>query len=148
MSKQYYAIHKKDSNELTHWKYIKREKGSNGKWKYYYDKESLQKDVSNTAMKIDETKNKIEYNIKDKLGYDERDARDKAIADNQKALDNLNKTKGTDEYDNAVQQLNEASDKALKAIAKYSKTPIGMMDRMQESIEYGLHSVKKYLVKK
>lgn len=51
MSKQYYAIQKKDSNELTHWKYIKRVR-KNGKWKYYYDKESLQKDVKDVVSDI------------------------------------------------------------------------------------------------
>lgn len=35
---KYYAITRSDSNdELQHWKYIKRVKGKDGKYKYYYD---------------------------------------------------------------------------------------------------------------
>lgn len=30
-----------DEGELMHWKYIKREKLSNGKWRYYYDQSEL-----------------------------------------------------------------------------------------------------------
>ena len=61
MSKQYYAVQRtgEKKNELTHWKYIKREKRPNGKWRYYYDKKALKDD------------------IKDKLGYDEREALEK-----------------------------------------------------------------------
>ena len=32
-----------DENELVHWKYIKRVKLGNGKWRYYYDDSSLEK---------------------------------------------------------------------------------------------------------
>lgn len=33
------------SDELYHWKYIKREKRPNGKWRYYYDKKQLKQDA-------------------------------------------------------------------------------------------------------
>ena len=147
MIKTYVAVQRtgQQKNELTHWKYIKRERGKNGKWKYYYDKDSLRTDINNTANKIKETGSKIEDNVKDKLGYDERDARDRAISENKKALDNLNKAKRTGEYDDALQQLRESNDKALKAIDKYSKTPIGRLDHMQASIKYGLSAAEEYL---
>lgn len=32
-----------DESELMHWKYIKREKLPNGKWRYYYDESELKK---------------------------------------------------------------------------------------------------------
>lgn len=40
-----------NDDELMHWKYLKREK-VNGKWKYYYDLDSLKKDVKSTANKL------------------------------------------------------------------------------------------------
>lgn len=43
----------KYTDELYHWKYLKKEK-KNGKWRYYYDMESLKKDA---ITKIDETFN-------------------------------------------------------------------------------------------
>ena len=45
------------ADELYHWKYIKRVK-KNGKWRYYYDKDQL----------------------KDDLGYDEKEAYEQALA--------------------------------------------------------------------
>lgn len=48
-----------DFQAMQHWKYIKKKK-VNGKWRYYYD-------------------------IKDALGYDEREARDKAATNYSKA---------------------------------------------------------------
>lgn len=36
-----------DEGELMHWKYIKREKQPNGKWRYYYDKEEMKNDTKN-----------------------------------------------------------------------------------------------------
>lgn len=32
-------------DELYHWKYVKREKQANGKWRYYYDTDELKSDV-------------------------------------------------------------------------------------------------------
>lgn len=70
MNNQYYGtviVKKKNPNddELQHFKYIKREK-KNGKWRYYYDTESLKND------------------IKDKLGYDEKERLNSAKAEYDK----------------------------------------------------------------
>lgn len=59
MNRQYTGVDR--SPQLRHWKYIKKKRGKNGKWIYYYDKEKL----------------------KDDLGFDERDARDKAELENR-----------------------------------------------------------------
>lgn len=37
-----------DEGELCHWKYVKKKKLPNGKWRYYYDLEDLKKDVKST----------------------------------------------------------------------------------------------------
>lgn len=120
---------------LMHWKYIKRVK-KNGKWRYYYDEESLKRD------------------IKDKLGYDERERLQKANKQYEKAVNNAKKadTKTSDQlnkfmnnpmpvrqrvamrkaYDDALKESEKATKKAEKAYEKveklkdeYSKTPIG-----------------------
>lgn len=88
---QYYAIRKADSKTIQHadgkeranHKYIKREKVGN-KWKYWYEN----------------TKNKI----KDELGYDEKEAYEKAAA----------------EVDNATWRLNSVT-KAQNAQQEYAK---------------------------
>ena len=45
--KTYCAVIKDSKNELTHWKYIRREK-KNGKWRYYYEKDNLRLNVGKT----------------------------------------------------------------------------------------------------
>ena len=52
MAKPYVAVQRTNQKtDIMHYKYLKREKGPNGKYKYYYDKDQIKKD----------------------LGYDERD---------------------------------------------------------------------------
>lgn len=53
------------NNELKHWKYIKREKGKNGKWQYYYDKTELNR------FKNKSTVTSVEY-PKGKIALEER----------------------------------------------------------------------------
>ena len=94
MSKQYYAIQKKDSNELTHWKYIKRVR-KNGKWRYYYDKDALKK------------------NIQDIIGLDAKrkmESSEKYLLEANKELKSLNKLLADkiisrSEYDTKIQEL-------------------------------------------
>lgn len=48
---EYRAIYKETSDDIQHWKYIKKVK-KNGKWRYYYDKESLMKDAKDKFNSI------------------------------------------------------------------------------------------------
>ena len=61
---EYKAVPKRNPDtELTHWKYIKREK-VNGKWRYYYDDSELRKfskGVTETSTLKDGTKVTTEY---------------------------------------------------------------------------------------
>ena len=43
-------------DELMHWKYIKRVKGKNGKWRYYYDYESTEKGRRELSLRRNEDK--------------------------------------------------------------------------------------------
>lgn len=65
----YYAVQRSGlDDELQHFKYIKRVKGKNGKWRYYYDttKDSMYKTGAKVTMKSSkggqETKNYGESN--------------------------------------------------------------------------------------
>jgi SOS response regulatory protein OraA/RecX len=54
-----------DEDELFHWKYVKRVKLANGKWRYYYDWDGLKKDVKNTVDDIkDGAKKAVDSAIK------------------------------------------------------------------------------------
>lgn len=45
-----------DPDEIMHWKYIKREKLANGKWRYYYDDSSLKSKLEAANNAYDEAK--------------------------------------------------------------------------------------------
>lgn len=64
---EYRAVTKEDPNkDLTHWKYIKREK-KNGKWRYYYDKDTVKKDLDYIKQETSRTVQNAKYEANDKL---------------------------------------------------------------------------------
>lgn len=71
-------------NEMMHWKYLKREKLPNGKYRYWYDKESLKKDI-NTKLGIS-AKEQMEEDMKDLLATKERLRTLQSMANKDKAL--------------------------------------------------------------
>lgn len=126
-------------DELMHWKYLKREKLPNGKWRYYYDLDSLKKDVksafdnvtkktskavsagkktihkyANTASKtIKATANKISSEIRDVVA--------KAKKDTHKYIAKVPTDSGTYRYfysDKAYQAYLKGKNAADKALDK------------------------------
>lgn len=153
MSNQnYYGIQKSDyQSSLSHFKYIKRVK-KNGKWRYYYDKKSLKRD------------------IKDKLGFDERDAYRRAkretLAEKEKYdkamdyVDTQNKgvISGTiddqgrltaDKYTiNLLKAGKKYADSMVNydsAKNKYYKTPIGTIPGFMEKVTKGASYISSKL---
>lgn len=55
------------SDELRHWKYIKREKGKNGKWRYIYNDSELKK--YNKGIVETKEKNTATEQSKDTIKY-------------------------------------------------------------------------------
>ena len=123
------------SDELYHWKYVKKKK-VNGKWRYYYD-------------------------IKDALGYTKRDKLDKAIEEYNKAdkkaseLEKRDRKKyrknGSMVSNDTAEARIYASDKARevkKAQVKYKKTPLGKLDSLGYQIEKGAKAVDKLFNKR
>lgn len=141
---EYKAVVKRRSDdELQHHKYIKRVKGKNGKWRYYYD-------------------------IKDAMGVDEREARDLAVAKQKKAVateqkmakelstvDEFAKKANVDrtvareaavtDYNDARNARRSADVRAMKAINDYSKTPLGKIERVTEAVNKGSRYLKDLL---
>lgn len=124
------VIKRKESHdELTHWKYVKREK-INGKWRYYYDTKSLKNDVRDT------------------LGYDEKEAVEEA---SRTRLNALNKYDAYVDREGRVDRarkdaLWEAYEKASKlnseALDKFNKTPLG---KVESTINKGKHALSSIL---
>lgn len=153
---EYRAITKEDpKNELTHWKYIKRER-KNGKWRYYYDDTDKQleklydqyEDVLTTTKYdydrlSDEDKKKWdkaddEYNTKRKKlqeGFSLDDIVEKTIA-GEFGNGSDRKERLGDSYDDVQKRVNEMIKKS-SSITTYSKS----------SIEKGSNYVKNTLNK-
>lgn len=121
------------SDELYHFKYVKKKK-VNGKWRYYYD-------------------------IKDALGYDERAAAGAAVYDYETKTRNANayneirhdptrvkwydQTKSDQKYKEAKAAGKVASD----ALTKYYKTPLGKIDKLDDKIDSARDMVADLLEK-
>lgn len=130
---EYYAVTKNDSDELTHWKYVKKKK-VNGKWRYYYD-------------------------VKDALGYDERANAAASIREYNKATQNLKDYKAIrddptrqkwydfNREDELADERGRRGDIAKRAIAKYYKTPLGRLDRIDDVIDTGRNIIADLLSK-
>ena len=128
-------------DELMHWKYLKKVRGKNGKWVYYYDKKGLKRDV------------------KDALGYDERQRVGQAEYDYKRINNNLidyarNKSKNVsdDYYRKKIQDIllkhrKDAADKYTKAQEDYLKTPLGKLDRLDDLVDEGRYIVSQILSK-
>lgn len=59
---EYRAVTKEDpKKDLTHWKYIKREK-VNGKWQYTYNKENVDKAVNYVKQEASREAQNVAYN--------------------------------------------------------------------------------------
>jgi hypothetical protein len=146
MNKQYTAVDR--SAQLRHWKYIKKKRGKNGKWIYYYDKEKL----------------------KDDLGFDEREAAEKARNDYSLSLVKAhiakeNARKGYDEtthknytegktqqervdiVDRASDNYKKASDNAIKSAYKYAAAHKAYMNTPLGKLENFINKGAKFLEK-
>ena len=63
-----------DPDEIMHWKYIKREKLANGKWRYYYDQSEVDK-TNKMAKDAYYDKSKAEYVYANAASIEERKRR-------------------------------------------------------------------------
>ena len=149
----YYGNRFINSNYLEHWRYIKKTR-VNGKWRYYYDRDQMRKDLG--------------YDAKEKMlerRFKEAEAKTKRDAAMSIASDAYKKTSGTRKgrfetiaskaiYDNTVkaalkydQEYREAKEIAKVYTEKYEKTPIGRIDKASRTFKKGVKKVSKFLSK-
>lgn len=128
------------SDELYHWKYIKKKK-VNGKWRYYYDKEQLKddlgfderkryKDAKRERKYYWEQENKYLDNFKSRMDYINRDPQGVGVT--------------SPEYDTVYKMANKDHDigmeyrkdrervdkKVNQFYNEYRRTPIGKIDEI------------------
>lgn len=135
MSKTYVAVQRSGQkyNELTHWKYIKKKKLPNGKWRYYYDIEDAI-GVDEHAAKIDADFNVYESEKRAKLAQQEYD--DSNI---------FNRRKKRDNYINAQSDYVDALIEQSNANLEYGKTPLSKIESAGRCIDEGINYIKKKL---
>ena len=147
-----------NADELYHakFKYIKRE-WIKGKWRYWYEDSKIKK----TATKVTDTAKgaatKIKDNVKDKLGYDEKqkvtdakkkvDATKKTVETTKKQLDVIKSNSAEDKraqktmvknatakVETATKEVDKATKAVDKAIEEYSKTPIAKIENLKKEL--------------
>lgn len=112
-----------DAGELVHFKYVKREKLPNGKYRYYYDWSELKK---NTKSAIDGTIGKAKTNLKEATKKTAKKVEDQAIGASNKFFGNLNKV----------------VDKGKELINKFYDDPNNMYNVTHQSYSKKLEQVK------
>ncbi len=88
------------SDELRHWKYIKREKGKNGKWRYIYndselkkyDKGTVETKEKNTAT--EQSKDTVKYQKSNKLFDKESYVKSESLVGKKKKTSYTTKSQG------------------------------------------------------
>lgn len=118
-----------DSDEIMHWKYIKREKLANGKYRYYYDQSGLdlqeqsalkaEQEVDNAYRRVDEAKSKLD--IATSAMQKARSNGNRKIPLNQVNAMRLKVNEAYADLKIAEIKLDETKQSASKTISKYSK---------------------------
>lgn len=126
---------------LMHWKYIKKVKRPNGKWRYYYDRKALKKDMLS------------------KFGYDDKSAAIDAIREYNLAENNAynynniqsdptrSKWYSQDKADALYEDAAAKGRLASKMIQRYYDTPIGKIDKIDDKIDSARNHVADLITK-
>lgn len=129
----YRAVTKEDpKNDLTHWKYIKREK-VNGKYRYTYNKDKAQRDVDYAKQEIARKKQNVEYDaVNEKLKYKQyttddtkeylTSAAQRGYVTTLKILNNV----GRGNLDDMVERFRKAATAKLSDLFKKLKDELGV----------------------
>ena len=138
-----------DANELVHFKYIKREKLPNGKWRYYYDESELKAELNKA--------NADRYNAAKKAGIAKRDI-DKAFDNELEAMYNHHKAANKQATAKNVKERNQASYATYAARKKYNQAQEETKSKkanyekavaaQEKAIEKAKSAEKKYKTKK
>ena len=143
MNNQYYAVVRSGQNsddELQHWKYIKRIKDRNGKWRYIYD-QSANKSTSlaNERRRLSNDHNqKFEKFYKDRWTDDLRKSKTKTERDNvnrwykDKAIKKGIRDTAYEGYDKSGHYDKYRVNSAKYYEEKHAKTVRGKVDKFME----------------
>lgn len=124
-------------DEIMHWKYIKREKLSNGKYRYYYD-ESVLKKYENHAKRTEEVaKEHARY-----AAFADMDFQDKARSDK---YSNKQRIAAADKYIEYQKRFRISNREAKKAAKRYELQKI--ISFPERTISKGIVAIANLLSK-
>lgn len=135
-----------DEDEMMHWKYIYKKK-VNGKWRYYYDVGDAGYIDGYTGKKPSRI---VGYSwLEDKLGKDEQERSRRASAVYERA----DKASTNRSYSSASEmrktqaRVAELGKKAIEANQEYMKTPLGQLEKAQNTIKKVKKAVSNWFKK-
>lgn len=138
------AHHRDD--ELRHYKYIKREKLPNGKWRYYYDVAKYQKDIDDANVRGENglTKNeeaaRDEAKFKTMMAESKVKAAEKTMARTKEMIDDPNTSKKEKERNS--RWYDEASKKREERLAEVEKAKAEERDVAKQFFQTRLESIR------
>lgn len=131
-----------DEGELMHWKYIKRVKLANGKWRYYYDIGKRERSEMSDAKKdLDNAKFAEGISRRNRNEDFERFKNPKNEADFKDASEDLKTSNYWHKKDLA--DLEYAEKRYREAVLKYEKTPLYKLEKSKKSIKKGMKAISK-----
>lgn len=163
----YFVEKPKSEKDLQHWKYIKKVRKPNGKFRYYYEHDELVEDVKE---KVKETVD----NVKDKIGFDEKERYKKAESEAKSLAEEAEKVykEGDAMYkeymeDGSLSMLefanldakaaeyllteevaNMAKEKSEKLLKEYEKTPLYKLEKASAAVADGFRTIKNFFKKR
>lgn len=140
---EFKAVYKETSDDIQHWKYIKKVK-KDGKWRYYYDKEQLKDDLGVDELKVyNDAKGKYEIaadyrsDTKHKVDEFERQSRNYSYKE-------YDYKKAHELYRDAIywkERVEERGREYMSARSALKRTPIGKLVMAKEKIGRGAEAV-------
>lgn len=148
----YYGVQKSDiQSSLQHFKYIKRVK-KNGKWKYYYDTDSLKRDVKDVMGYDEKERMDIALKTKEKAEEDFRKAAKNAEMYEDEVISNIEDGKNLNKYSkpywDTLEKALDAGEAYAKAQKEFNQTPLGAIKNVGGALDKAKNVVEKMLSKK
>lgn len=142
------VVKRKSDNELMHYKYIKRERGKNGKWRYYYDvKDALgydeRKQYQDDKAYLDMYTKMGKETWKDTERVYEETEKDGIVTDNEKYI----RSQVLDNHMYYEDNKKHYEELVKRSLSAYENTPLYKVESAKERINSGVKSLKKILGK-
>lgn len=131
-----------DAGELMHWKYIKRVKLPNGKYRYYYDiGQDDRAEMDYRKNELSKAERRKEDAHKKRSEDFERVSNAKNEKDRAAAVKDFNTS--VDRMDKAMKDTDTARQQYNNAVKSYEKTPLYKIEKSKNAIKKGANAISK-----